>query len=118
MARKIIVQINCDVCGSEVADGSPVEFVFQGVGYRSDLCRTHAAALDAALRPFVDVAERVGRHAASDGSTGGRRGVAPTRRDPEHVAAIRAWARANGFDISSRGRIPHNVEAAYNERAK
>jgi hypothetical protein len=37
-----------------------------------------------------------------------------TRRDPALTEAIRSWAKANGHAISSRGRIPAAVEAAYN----
>jgi hypothetical protein len=34
------------------------------------------------------------------------------------VGAIRTWARANGFEVSTRGRIPQAVEDAYNMRGR
>jgi hypothetical protein len=34
------------------------------------------------------------------------------------VAAIRGWARDNGYEISDRGRIPREVEDAYNTRGR
>lgn len=120
MARKIVVQVSCDRCGREVESDDPVELSFDGVDYRTDLCADHAAELQSALTPFLESAERVDRRRRatarpSDGKAPARR---PTRRDPSQVAAIRAWARANGFEISDRGRIPREVEEAYNARAR
>jgi hypothetical protein len=38
----------------------------------------------------------------------------PARRDKEQIAAIREWANSHGYKVSNRGRIPGEVEAAYN----
>ncbi|WP_280377176.1 Lsr2 family DNA-binding protein, partial [Nocardia wallacei] len=35
--------------------------------------------------------------------------------DREQTAAIRDWARRNGYNVSSRGRIQADVVAAYNK---
>jgi hypothetical protein len=122
VARKIVVQVSCDRCGREVDSEKPVELSFGGVDFRTDLCREHTAELSAALDPFLSVAERVETRRRptpsaarpADGSPVRR----PTRRDPIQVAAIRTWARSNGYDISDRGRIPREVEDAYNSRGK
>jgi len=37
----------------------------------------------------------------------------PARSNREQTAAIRAWARANGHQVSDRGRIPKSVIEAY-----
>ena len=121
MARKIVVQVSCDRCGRDVDSENPVELSYGGIDYRTDLCGEHAAALAAALDPFLSVAERVEGRRRPATVSGGRPGGAvrrPTRRDPIQVAAIRGWARENGYDISDRGRIPREVEDAYNERGK
>jgi hypothetical protein len=124
VARKIVVQVSCDRCGGEVDSENPVELSFGGTDFRTDLCSTHAAELAAALDPFLSVAERIeGRRrsaaltgrSTADGNGGARR---PTRRDPMQVAAIRGWARDNGYEISDRGRIPREVEDAYNTRGR
>jgi hypothetical protein len=122
VARKIVVQVSCDRCGSEVDSEKPVELSFGGVDFRTDLCRDHAAELSAALDPFLSVAERVEARRRPVSSTtrpsDGAPVRRPTRRDPIQVAAIRTWARSNGYDISDRGRIPREVEDAYNSRGK
>jgi hypothetical protein len=123
VARKIVVQVSCDRCGSDVDSENSVELSYGGVDFRTDLCRVHAAELSAALEPFLSVAERVdARRLRAVGGTGrpadGRPVRRPTRRDPIQVAAIRNWARDNGYDISDRGRIPREVEEAYNNRGK
>jgi hypothetical protein len=50
-----------------------------------------------------------GRKHARSGKTYKRTAVAP---DP---AAVRAWARSNGFDVPPRGRIPKKVYEAFTE---
>lgn len=121
MARKIVVQVSCDRCGSEVDSDKAVELSYGGVDYRTDLCREHTAELSAALDPFLSVAERFDtRRRSTTTAVRSAEGQIrrPTRRDPIQVGAIRTWARANGYDISDRGRIPREVEAAYNSRSK
>jgi hypothetical protein len=120
VARKIVVQVSCDRCGGEVDSEKAVELSFGGVDYRTDLCAQHTAELTAALDPFLSVAERADTRRRSVSTTaratdGGPR--RPTRRDPAQVGAIRTWARANGYEISDRGRIPREVEDAYNRRS-
>lgn len=36
------------------------------------------------------------------------------KRDPEQTRAIRQWAFDQGYEISERGRIPADIEEAYN----
>ena len=116
MARKIVVQVSCDRCGRDVDNETPVELSYSGVDYRTDLCREHADELTALLEPFLGPAERVeGRRRSSTGADG-RSARRPTRRDPAQVSAIRVWARENGYEVSDRGRIPREVEDAYNSR--
>jgi hypothetical protein len=119
MARTIVVQITCDLCGAEVDSDQSTEFGVGGSAYRSDLCNMHADELTKVLKPFIDVAENVTtrqpqvkavRHVSF--------GKVRPRRDPEQVGAIRSWARANGYEVSSRGRIPAHVEDAYNRRGR
>ena len=38
--------------------------------------------------------------------------------DPDELRAIRTWAEENGHQVSSRGRIPAAVRAAYEESAQ
>lgn len=114
VARKIVVQVTCDRCGREVENETPIELSYSGVDYRTDLCQQHADELSRTLEPFISSSERLeSRRRSGSGASSARR---PTRRDPAQVSAIRAWARENGYEISDRGRIPREIEDAYNAR--
>jgi hypothetical protein len=119
LARKIVVQVSCDRCGGDVLNEKPVELTYGGVAYRTDLCPTHAAELAGVLDPYLQTAERIAarRNPATATRPLDERPRRPARRDPIQVGAIRTWARANGYDVSDRGRIPREVEDAYNTRA-
>jgi hypothetical protein len=41
---------------------------------------------------------------------------APARRGAEQVAAIRTWARAHGYTVAEKGRIPIEIEDAYKRK--
>jgi hypothetical protein len=121
VARKIVVQVSCDRCGGEVDSDKAIELSFGGVDFRTDLCKEHTSELSSALDPFLSVAERVDsrrRSTATAPRPADGQARRPTRRDPIQVGAIRTWARANGYEISDRGRIPREVEDAYNNRSK
>jgi hypothetical protein len=44
-------------------------------------------------------------------------GRSPARRGAEQVAAIRTWARSHGYTVAEKGRIPAEIEDAYNKQA-
>ncbi|MFB9907064.1 histone-like nucleoid-structuring protein Lsr2 [Allokutzneria oryzae] len=115
MAQRTIVQLIDDLDGSTSSDISRVEFGLDGLTYEIDLNESNATALREKLTPFVDAARRIGGRAKS-GTAGGRR-AAGEGRSKEETKAIRDWAKANGHEVSDRGRIPGNVIEAF-EAAK
>jgi hypothetical protein len=86
-------------------DGSPadetVTFGLDGVTYEIDLTTEHAAELRAAIEPWSAKGRRV---------TNTRKSV---RRSQDNAKAIREWARANGYEVSERGRIAATIREAY-----
>ncbi|HJE52372.1 MAG TPA: Lsr2 family protein [Tessaracoccus flavescens] len=105
MARKIKVFLVDDLDGSDNAE--TVEFSLDGTDYTIDLSATNKAKLFDALEPFVSSATKVGRKAK------GRAGKSAAKSSTD-LAAVREWARANGYKVSDRGRIPATVLDAYN----
>lgn len=108
MARKVTVTLVDDFDGEAAADET-VEFGLDGVTYEIDLSSRNAAKLRADLKKWVEAGRRVG---------GRRRGRASSARgrgaiDREQSAAIREWARKNGHNVSTRGRIPAEVIEAF-----
>jgi hypothetical protein len=108
MAQRHLVQLVDDLDGSVIdGNGRTVKFGFEGKSYEIDLSDTNAGKLREVLAPFV----KAGRTVASP------RGRASTSRGKSSdLAAIRAWANANGFKVGDRGRIPEAVRAAFSAR--
>ena len=105
MAQKVQVILVDDI------DGGPAEetlsFSLDGVSYEIDLSSANAAKLRESFAPYVGTARRVGGR-SSAGRGRGRRSSGDNR-----TAQIREWARANGHEVSERGRIAQTVLDAY-----
>jgi len=111
MAQITQVRLVDDLDGGEAAES--VAFSLDGKFYEIDLSEKHAAALRDAFAPFVGSARRAG--GASAAATRQKVSVR-AGRSREETAAIRAWANANGHEVSARGRIPSTVLEAYENR--
>jgi len=111
VAERIIYQLVDDISGTEITEGTGerIPFSFRGVDYQIDLTSANVAKLDKAFKPYIEAATRIratqGRRAKSSGRT------VPTSK--ERLAAIREWARSNGYDVSDRGRIKADIVEAY-----
>jgi hypothetical protein len=117
MARSVVVRVTCDICGADVTEGSETHFSLNTSSFSADLCEADRQSLADALNPYMKVAQRVSGRTTRTTPPSAPAGRKPARRDPEQVDAIRQWARAHGYTVSDRGRIPHEVEAAYNRKA-
>ncbi|MCM6772021.1 Lsr2 family protein [Nocardia sp. CDC159] len=109
MARKVVVELVDDFDGKSPAEET-VSFALDGVEYEIDLSLLNAGRLRAVFEPYTEHGRKLGR---------GPRPAAPARpiAAREQTAAIRAWARKNGYDVSDRGRIQADVMAAYAKAA-
>ena len=108
MARQTTVRLTDDIDGSEATEA--VTFALRGVEYEIDLGVKNVAALEKALSRFIAAGRKVSRARPTAAAAPGRQDVAPARRE---VADVRQWAHANGYAVSSRGRIPSDVRDAY-----
>ena len=114
MAQQVNVKFVDDLDGSDAA--GTVSFALDGRAYEIDLSEDNAARLRDSLASFVAAARKSGGSVA-----GGRRapkmtassGARPQPLDREQTAAIRAWARQNGHQVSDRGRISKTVVDAF-----
>ena len=110
MAKKVQVLLVDDIDKSSPADET-VSFSLDGVSYEIDLTSGNAAKLRDDLAVWIGHAERTGgrrsaARSASRGSGSGRKA---------DLGAVRAWARDNGHQVSDRGRISAQVQAAYDK---
>lgn len=114
MVQRVQVELVDDLDG-ETADET-VRFGLDGTEYEIDLTTKNAEKLRSALSAYVEK----GRKA----STGRRRSNATKAADTvsrlkrEDTQQIRAWAKENGYNPSSRGRINQTIVDAYNEAQK
>lgn len=107
MAQKYIVQLVDDLTQQAIDDGSgeSVRFALDGVSYTIDLTSEHADEFRSALTPYVNAARK------ADVAV---RAKASAPRVPKgDLKAVREWANSNGYTVSSRGRIPAEVQSAY-----
>ena len=115
MAQQVNVKFVDDLDGSDAA--ATVSFGLDGRVYEIDLSDDNAARLRDSLASFIAAARKSG----GSTTTGSRRaqkmtassGPRPQTLDREQTAAIRAWARQNGHQISDRGRISKTVVDAF-----
>ena len=115
MAQQVNVKFVDDLDGSDAA--GTVSFAIDGRAYEIDLSEDNAARLRDSLASFVAAARKSGGTGAAAGrrtqkmtASSGRR---PQPLDREQTAAIRAWARQNGHQVSDRGRISKTVVDAF-----
>jgi hypothetical protein len=113
MARSVTVTYVDDVDKNNRADET-VAFSLDGVSYEIDLSNKNAKKLRQEFQPWIAASRRVAGRKRKHVGLGDRFAASPDRAQ---VAAIRDWARRNGHDVSSRGRIPRAVIDAYHASA-
>jgi hypothetical protein len=103
MAKNVSVVTTDDLDGS--SDAETVSFGLSGINYEIDLGPANRTRLSEAFAPFVSAARKAGRGSRR---SAGRAGGASADR-----AAVRAWAREAGMNVSERGRISAEVIRQY-----
>jgi Lsr2 len=108
--KTVVTQVTDDLDGS--TGGETITFSYRGTNYEIDLGKRNVSAFDKVMKPYVDAARKVtaargGRRASSNGRGGSR------SRSASDLAAIREWARAQGYTVADRGRISAEITDAY-----
>jgi hypothetical protein len=106
VARITQVVVTCDLEDGDINAADSVSFSYGGKTYTLDLCKKHLDEVKGALEGFASAGHSAGRGR-------GRRRVAAATPRGESQAEIREWARAQGYAVGDRGRIPGEVRAAY-----
>ena len=105
MASRTITMLTDDIDGGDAVD--TVTFAFKGSQYEIDLSQKNVDKMVKALQPYTSAARKSGGRRSAPTRTGNR------GADKEQLGKIRAWARANGHQVSDRGRISAAVQDAY-----
>jgi len=107
MAQRVQVLLEDDLSGGEATQ--TVSFSIDGAAYEVDLNDENAAKLRDSFAVWIRAGRKAGRQSAT--SAAARRRPAANRR--AGVQQEREWLVANGYEVSSRGRIPANLRAIY-----
>ena len=103
MAQKVSIVLVDDLDGTEATE--TVTFGLDGTSYEIDLNDANAAALREALSGYVGHARKV--------TGGGRRARKSGGGSSSNTKDVREWAKAQGMEVSERGRISADVQQAY-----
>jgi hypothetical protein len=111
MARQTTLIDDLDGAPITPGRGGTITFSLDNDVYEIDLRPANAAHLHRALAPYINAAR------TTDSSRPRHRVTAVPasagRKSPETLAAIRHWAIRNGHDVPRSGRIPADVQTAY-----
>jgi hypothetical protein len=105
MAQRFVVRLTDDLSGAEMPSGKgeTVAFSLDGTSYAIDLSAKNASVLRKALRPYIEAGRPV---------KGSRRRPVRTKVAAD-ARTVKEWARANGYQVRDRGRLPRAVLAAF-----
>ena len=114
MAQRTQVILISDLSGDEIKDGGEsIGFSYRGTDYTIDLSEKEAKSFDKAIAMYIEHSQK---------QRGGQRRIGNMRRhtgggsDREHLKAAREWLRANGYQVSDRGRIKAELMDLYDNR--
>ncbi|MEV0804255.1 Lsr2 family protein [Kribbella sp. NPDC050281] len=106
MAQRLEILLTDDLDGTDLSAGrgETVTFARDGSSYEIDLGTKNAAALRKALAVYIDAARPIRT----------RRGKKVTRSTVGADArTVKEWARANGYEVNDRGRVPSDIREAF-----
>ncbi|WP_030777360.1 histone-like nucleoid-structuring protein Lsr2 [Streptomyces sp. NRRL S-920] len=109
MAQKTVVTYIDDLTGEESEEISTHTILVNGAGVEIDLTPDN----------YDDLLERLSPYLTADGArrVRGTAGKSKPRKagSSQDTAAVRAWAKENGFEVNDRGRVPASVREAYDK---
>lgn len=103
MAQRVQIILEDDYDGGDADE--TVSFALDGVEYEIDLSTENAEKIRESLAAWIGHARK----------TGGRRKRVTKTAETSSTSEIRAWALANGRDVSSRGRVSAEIREAYEQ---
>ena len=125
MASKSVVMRVCDLHRESVQSVKTLRFSWDGTRHQLDLCADHLEELESTVNAWLrgTSASNGARRGARKATGTGRPAKRTAKRASGSAAAnasrdLRAWAKANGHNVSDRGRIPTDVRTAYEAAAK
>jgi hypothetical protein len=106
MAQRTEVRLTDDIEGTNISagKGGTITFSLDGKTYEIDLNAKNSNALRKVLAPYLEAARPV--------RTSRSARVKRTQLGAD-VRTVKEWARANGYVVNDRGRVPNHIREAY-----
>lgn len=100
---------NIRPCGETVEDAKPTVFVIEGIEYEAHLCPPHKEGFIDAVGPYLAIASPTVQRSSGKvrKALRGRHGTPFTTRE------VREWARAQGREVPTAGRLPEPLMEEY-----
>ena len=108
MAQKTVVVMTDDLSGGDATQ--TIHFSLDNADYVIDLNDKNAAALRSDFEKYIEAGRR---YRAEGAGAKAKRGAVRGPASGVDTAAVREWARANGHDVSERGRVSKKIIDAY-----
>lgn len=105
MAQRVEISLVDDLDGSAAAE--TIIFAIDGCDYEIDLSSKNASKMRADIDRWKNSARKTAQARRRRSS---KIDLGPSPR------ALRAWANDNGYELSSRGRVPETIRVAYVEK--
>jgi hypothetical protein len=105
LAKKQTVQFIDDLDGKVLDEFETIRWAVDGREYEFDTSPKHAQQFRNSIEKYLTVSRRVGPK--------NTRTVAAVKSKSSRTQAIREWALREGYEVSSRGRIPLAVAEAF-----
>jgi hypothetical protein len=109
MARKVEVTLIDDLDGGDADE--TVSFGLDGTRYEIDLSAANAKKLRNSLAKFIDAA-RKDKGARQPARGAARKAAAPAG---PNTSDVREWAKAQGYEVSERGRVANDLIVKFQE---
>jgi len=111
MAQKVNIVLVDDLDGTEATE--TVSFGLDGTSYEIDLNDANAASLREALSGYVGHARKVAGGGRRTRRSSGGGSSSSSSSSSSNTKDVREWAKAQGMEVSERGRISADVQQAY-----
>lgn len=98
-----------------VSDAKTVEFSIDGVAYEIDLSEDSLEKMHKDFQKYIDVARKLTGQPSAKKSPKLARVRTPAAESTANNDAVRHWARQNGMKVSDRGRVPRDVQDAFDQ---
>jgi Lsr2 len=119
MAKTTRVVLVCDLHGDGTEAVTTIRMDNGTARYELDLCQSHFDELTGAGRRLRSRRRTGGGRSATKAANKAAGATTKIRRrggGSLDTAAVREWARAHGYPVSDRGRIPRHIVDAFTAR--